>query len=324
MAKDANGLGIVGASLTAPGFVAPTLSTSGRSPSERTFKGGRRHAPIAVWSAAPAGRRGELRDVRLIVGGRIGIGLRPSTVLQESDAAETRLVVALLLGTRVGRAMVALTIGGLTVVGLTIAALTIAALTIAALTIAALTIAALTIAALTIAALPIAALTIVELAIVGLAIIGLTIIGLAIILAIAPLAVGLLGLTGLALLLRVALLALLAAAVTPALVVALGNAAHGLDQAEVVIRILPIGLGHDPVAGRPRFSRQRLVFVEYLVGVATHTHIGTAAIENLVSIRWAVRIVIVLLLVMIGVAATAATAIAATTRPLPIIWSHKT
>jgi len=119
------------------------------------------------------------------------------------------------------------------------------------------------------------------------------------------------------------LLAVVAGALAPALIAAAWDeAAHGLDHAEVVISILPVGFGRDPVARGSRFPRQRLVFVEDLVGVAAHPHIGTAAIENLVSIGRAVRIVVVLLLVLIVATATAASATAAATRPLPIVWSH--
>jgi hypothetical protein len=119
------------------------------------------------------------------------------------------------------------------------------------------------------------------------------------------------------------LLTVLAGAVAPALIAAARDkAAHGLDHAKVVVGILPIGLGRDPIARGSRFACQSLVLVEDLVGVAAHAHIGTAAIENLVSIGRAVRVVIVLLLVLIVATATAASAIAAATRPLPIIWSH--
>lgn len=96
----------------------------------------------------------------------------------------------------------------------------------------------------------------------------------------------------------------------------MGKAAHRLDHPEVVIGVLPIRFRHDPIAGRSRFTGQRLVFVEYLMGIAAHTHVGTAAVEDLVPI-WR-TIGIVMLLVM---AATAATT-AAATRPLTIVWSH--
>jgi hypothetical protein len=119
------------------------------------------------------------------------------------------------------------------------------------------------------------------------------------------------------------LLTVLAGAITPALIAAAGDkAAHGLDHAEIVVGILPVGLGRDPIARGGRLARQRLVFVEDLVGVAAHAHIGTAAVEDLVSIGRAVRIVIVLLLVLIVAAATTASTTAAATRPLPIVWSH--
>jgi len=141
---------------------------------------------------------------------------------------------------------------------------------------------------------------------------------LTLIIAVSAAVIALLGPVELALLLTV-----LAAAVTPALIAAARDeAAHGLDHAEVVVGILPIGLGRDPIARGGRLARQRLVLVEDLVGVAAHAHIGTAAIENLVSIGRTVRIVIVLLLVLIVATATAAAATAAATRPLPIVWSH--
>src|SRR5262249_40796949 len=124
----------------------------------------------------------------------------------------------------------------------------------------------------------------------------------------------------LALLLRIALLAFLAA-LAPTLVVALDEAAHALDHAEVVVGVLPVGLRHDAVARGGRFARQRLVLVEHLVGVAAHPHVRPAAIENLVSIGRTIGIVIVMLLVMVT-AATAAATIATAARPLTIVWSH--
>ena len=120
------------------------------------------------------------------------------------------------------------------------------------------------------------------------------------------------------LLLRVALLALLTFLAALAPVVALDEAAHALDDAEVVISVLIISFGSDSIARGRRFTRQRLVLVEHLMGVATHPDVRTAAVENLVSIGRAVRVVtVVLLLVM------AAATIAAAARPLTIVWSHK-
>lgn len=138
-------------------------------------------------------------------------------------------------------------------------------------------------------------------------------------------AVGLLRPVGLALLRIALLLAVLAGAVAPALIAAARHeAAHGLDHAEIMVGILPVSFGGDPIARGRRFTRQRLVLVENLMGIATHSHIRPAAIENLVSIRRTVRIVVVVLLVLIvATAATCAAAtIAAATRPLPIVWSH--
>jgi len=141
-------------------------------------------------------------------------------------------------------------------------------------------------------------------------------------------AVGLLGtgLTGalpaLAALLR-RLLAVLAAAVTPTLVVAVHQPAHGLDHTEIVIGVLPVGLGLNAIARGCRLARQRLVLVEHLMRVAANAHVGPAAVKNLVPVWRPVRIVVVVLLMMIVAATAAATAAtAAATRPLPIVWSH--
>ena len=136
-----------------------------------------------------------------------------------------------------------------------------------------------------------------------------------------PPAIGLLaaGLGSLLLALRTSLLAFLAT-LAPTLVVAVGEAAHRLDHAVIMVRILPVGFGHDPIARGRRLAGEGLVLVEYLVGIATHPHIGTAAIENLVSIWRTIGIVMLLLLLVMPVAAAAATTAAA--RPLTIVWSH--
>ena len=130
-------------------------------------------------------------------------------------------------------------------------------------------------------------------------------------------AVGLRRAAGLALLL--AGLAFLAA-FAPTLVVALHEAAHGLDHAKVVIGILPIGLGQDAVTRGRSLACQGLVLVEDLVRVAADPDVGAAAVEYLVTIRRTVRIVM-LLLVMVA-ATTAAATIATAARPLTIVWSH--
>ena len=136
----------------------------------------------------------------------------------------------------------------------------------------------------------------------------------------APLACGSLGWPSCCCGLRL-LLAFLAA-IAPTLVVALDEAAHGLDHAEIVVGVLPVGLGQDAVARGRRLAGQRLVLVEHLVGVAAHPDVGSAAVENLVSIGRTIGIVIVLLLVMVVAAATAAATIATAARPLTIVWSH--
>src|SRR5690606_28461011 len=79
------------------------------------------------------------------------------------------------------------------------------------------------------------------------------------------------------------LLTVFRGAVAPALIAARDKPAHRLDHTKIMVGVLPIGLGRDPIARGGRFAGQRLVLVEDLVGVAAHTHVGTAAIENLVS-----------------------------------------
>src|SRR5204862_2353655 len=74
-------------------------------------------------------------------------------------------------------------------------------------------------------------------------------------------AVGLIGLAGRTLLalLRRSGLAFFAA-VAPALIIALAEATHGLDHAEVMVGILPVGFRQDSVARRGGLAGQRLVF----------------------------------------------------------------
>src|SRR6202008_4185875 len=79
-------------------------------------------------------------------------------------------------------------------------------------------------------------------------------------------------------------LAFLAAALAPTLVVALAEAADGLDHAEVVVGVLPVGLGHDAVARGCCLARQRLVLVEDLMGIAPHAYVGAALGTDLVSV----------------------------------------
>lgn len=211
-------------------------------------------APTAGW--------GEFGNVGLVVGCGIGTRLTATPVLQEGDAAQAGLGLALLF----------------TTAGLPL----LAAVTLVA-----------TLAMIATATLAMLA--------------PLSGIGIAI-------AVGLLLVWILTLLLRIALLAFLTAL---APVVALDEAAHALDHAEVMIGVLIVGFGGDPIARGGRFARQRLILVEHLMGVATHPDVRTAAIENLVSIGRAVRVVSVVLFLVMAAATTAAAA-----RPLTIVWSH--
>jgi hypothetical protein len=126
-------------------------------------------------------------------------------------------------------------------------------------------------------------------------------------------AVGLLWLTARLLLLGIGLALF---AVAPALVVALNEAALGLDHPEVVVGVLPIRLGCDAIARGRGFTRQRLILIEDLMGIASHADVGPAGVKDLVSIGRTVGVVVVLLVV--AAAATAAT-IATAARPLTIV-----
>ena len=116
------------------------------------------------------------------------------------------------------------------------------------------------------------------------------------------------------------LLAVLAAL---APVIARDKAAHRLDHAVIVVGVLEIGFGEDSIAGGGRLAGQRLVLVEDLVGIAADPDVGTAAIENLVSIGGAAGAVMLgLVMVVVSTAATAAATTATAARPLTIVWSH--
>ncbi|KAF0105800.1 MAG: hypothetical protein FD144_4 [Rhodospirillaceae bacterium] len=129
--------------------------------------------------------------------------------------------------------------------------------------------------------------------------------------------------TGLGLLLpRLAGLLAFLAAFTPTEVVALDEAALGLDHPVIVIGILPIGFSQDAIAGGRCLTGERLVLVENLMRIAPNPDVGAAAIENLVSIGRAIGVVMLrLVMVAVATAATAATT-ATAARPLTIVWSH--
>ena len=112
------------------------------------------------------------------------------------------------------------------------------------------------------------------------------------------------------------------AAIAPTLVVALAEAAHGLDHAEIVVGVLPVGLGQDAVARCRRLAGQRLVLVEHLVGVAADPDVGSAAVKELVAIGRTIGIVMLRLVVVAAATATAAATIATAARSLTIVWSH--
>lgn len=109
-------------------------------------------------------------------------------------------------------------------------------------------------------------------------------------------------------------------------VIALTETTHGLDHPEIVVGVLPIGLGLDAIPRSLRLPGKSLIFVEYLMSIAANPDIGTAAVEHLVSIGRAIGIVMLLLVVVVVATATSATTAAATiataARSLTIVWSH--
>ena len=135
-----------------------------------------------------------------------------------------------------------------------------------------------------------------------------------------PIGAGLLGLSTLTLLLRRRLAFF--AAIAPTLVVALAEAAHRLDHAEIVVGVLPVGFSQDAVARRRRLASQRLILVEHLMGVAADPDVGSAAVEELVAIGRTIGIVMLRLVVMAAATAAAAATIATAARSLTIVWSH--
>lgn len=239
--------------------------------------------------------------------------------MQEGDAAETRLALTLVLLVTALAMLARLTrFAGLMLTRLMFARFP--GLMFAGLVLARLLFTRLMLTSLMLTLLAVALLALALLGFAALQLFAVLVLALDIAIAVGP---GLLLAVRLALLWS--LLAVALGAVAPTLIVAVDKAAHGLDHAVVVIRVLPVGLRHDAVAGGSRLACQRLVLVEDLMGIAAHPDVRTAAVEYLVPIGRAVRImataVMLLVMLMAAAAATAATT-AAATRPLPIVWSH--
>lgn len=264
-------------------------------------------------SAAAGGN--EFRHLGLLVGRRVVIDRRAATLLKKSHAVQTGLFFDLL-----GLATVRLATFGLAALGLTIG-LPIVGRTVS-LAIVGLRI-RLTILGLAIVSLPMIGLANIALTLGGLVLIGLFATTTALV-GRRMIAASLLRLpAGLALLLSRLIGLAFFAIFAPTEVVALDEAALGLDHPIIVIGILPVGLGQNAITGGRRLSGQRLIFVENLVRVAANPDVGATAIENLISIGRTVRIVILgLVMVVVPTAATAAATTATAARPLTIVWSH--
>ena len=86
---------------------------------------------------------------------------------------------------------------------------------------------------------------------------------------------------------------------------------QGAQQAEIVLRVLKVVLGEDPVPGGAGVTGQLLVLFEDVLGVAAHLHaIGAVRIERAVGV------------VRLGLAAAAAATRAATTPIAPALALH--
>lgn len=296
----AGGLGVSGLVSTLTAFIAPTLSRFWPArPSGR-------RVVLAATAAAAATRRwrGELGNVGLFDHGRIALDRCASPALQESDVAQAGFRFGLRRGC-LGRPGIAVRpLIALRTVTLLEPLVSLRALILLG-------------PLLVSFGWLVSILAVLTLTLLGMAGAVIVIVAAAVAVARGTLAVAL----------RLAVLALLrvvalAAFVAPALVVALAEAAHGLDHTEIMLGILPIGLRQDPVPGGRSLAGQRLILVEHLVGVAAHPYVGATAIEKLVSIGLAIGVVGVLLLIVLPTATTAATVATAAAGPLPIVWSH--
>lgn len=66
---------------------------------------------------------------------------------------------------------------------------------------------------------------------------------------------------------------------------ALLNLVHGIENAEIMLRVLEIALGHYPVAGPCRIAAQLKVFLKQLLRCPTQPHIRPARIEDMIPIH---------------------------------------
>ena len=65
----------------------------------------------------------------------------------------------------------------------------------------------------------------------------------------------------------------------------LGRLVHGVQDTEIVLRVLEIALGIDPVAAAGRVAAKLEVFLEKLLRRAAHAHIRAIAVENMVPVH---------------------------------------
>lgn len=65
----------------------------------------------------------------------------------------------------------------------------------------------------------------------------------------------------------------------------LGSLVHGIQDAEIMFRVLEVAFRHDPVAAAGRVAAELQIFLEQLLGRPADAHVRTAAVEDMVAIQ---------------------------------------
>ncbi len=65
----------------------------------------------------------------------------------------------------------------------------------------------------------------------------------------------------------------------------LGSLSHGIQNAEIMFRVLEIRFGQNTVARTGRIASQLKILLEKLLSGPAHPHIGTIAIEHMVAVQ---------------------------------------
>ena len=64
-----------------------------------------------------------------------------------------------------------------------------------------------------------------------------------------------------------------------------GGLVHQIENAEIVLGVLEIALGHHPVAAAGRVASQLQIFLKQLLGCAADADVGTIAVEHVVAVE---------------------------------------